>query len=40
VVALEDYTVVSLSKLLRTINVEIVVHLLHALHWICFTLKI
>jgi hypothetical protein len=32
VVALEHHSVVTLAQLLRTIDVEIVVYLLHALH--------
>lgn len=31
-IAFVDYSVVSFSQLFRTINVEIVVHALHALH--------
>jgi hypothetical protein len=39
VVALEDHSVVALPQLLRTIDVEIVVYLLHALHLPIFDLK-
>ena len=33
-IAFIDYSVVALTKLFGAVYVEIVVHLLHALHWI------